>query len=252
MFKGCTSLTDARFTSTEITTIKEGTFQGCSKLQVFALPLSITTIEDYAFDGTDLTEITNTSGKGFDENLVTIGAYAYRNNARLQSFAITSSVQTIGYAAFSGCGALTKVSLTFIGMSKDATGSQSLFGWIFGRDEYVNGELITQYMKINPNCVDVNNEVGLDYIEFLNENGEVATYTTVDEQGNEIIHLGERFYIPAGLLVIDLTDLKSNTITNGQLSGVTTVEEVILPISLTTIETAAFSGLHNLITIEIP
>jgi len=46
----------------------------------------------------------------------------------IDGYAVTS----IGYAAFEGCTGLTSITLPFAGASRDATGYESHFGYIFG------------------------------------------------------------------------------------------------------------------------
>ncbi|MDE6655828.1 MAG: leucine-rich repeat domain-containing protein, partial [Anaeroplasmataceae bacterium] len=78
MFADCTGLESAVFTNNAMTILKEGTFQNATSLPEFVLPEQIITIEDYAFDNTDLASIDIT------ENVVSIGDYAYRNNSRVR------------------------------------------------------------------------------------------------------------------------------------------------------------------------
>ncbi len=255
MFKDCSNLREANFTSGSIIILKEGTFQNASSLEAFALPETIVTIEDYAFDSTDLEAIE------IAQSVVTIGKYAYRNNAGVRELNIPANVKHIGYAAFNGCGSIVKATLPFIGSNAPdyasyagQSGSESLFGYIFGREAYENATLIHQFMKNY-------NEAMIATVKrsFKNELGQTA-YDT-DGYGNYINEAlevtsspsvyGEAFWVPSGLAKVEFLDTFTK-ITNGQMSGVTTLYDVKLPYHINEIETAAFSGETNLRYINIP
>ena len=72
----------------------------------------------------------------------------------------------------------------------------------------------------------------------------------LNELGQEVTE--ERFYIPANLHTLTISNAVTRKITNGQLSGVTTLNYVNLPFNLTKIEKAAFAGGSNMVYIEIP
>ncbi|MDE6655803.1 MAG: leucine-rich repeat domain-containing protein, partial [Anaeroplasmataceae bacterium] len=181
--------------------------------------------------------------------------------SRVRELIVPENVCHIGYSAFNGCGSIVKATLPFIGSNapsyeayKTQSGSESLFGYIFGRDAYENATLIHQFMKYY-------DAAGVRTVKksFLNEKGNVA-YDT-DGYGNYITEAGEvtsspsvygeAFWVPSGLAKVEFLDTFTK-ITNGQMSGVATLYDVKLPYHIEEIETAAFSGETNLRYINIP
>ncbi len=77
------------------------------------------------YNCTGLTEVDLSNG------LETIGEYAFYNCTGLTEIEIPNSVRTIGQGAFRNTN-LTKVTLPFVGISRDATGSNAYFYYVFG------------------------------------------------------------------------------------------------------------------------
>ena len=103
-FEGCTSLSSVKLPK-HLKTIGKGAFKGCTALKNFVLPIGLTSIEDEAFDGC----------KGFTVSLPTsiqhIGANAFRGCAALTNVELPIGVKSIGESAFSGCSKLKEVVL---------------------------------------------------------------------------------------------------------------------------------------------
>ena len=126
-FSGCTGLTSLTISS-GVTGIPEGAFSGCTGLTSLTISSGVSGIALSAFSGcTSLTEITvdvlnsiygSANGVLFDKALTTLTKYPAGKNG---SYAIPSSVTTIGMSAFSECSGLTSVtipsSVTSIGNS---------------------------------------------------------------------------------------------------------------------------------------
>ena len=130
-FNGCSVLGNIKL-PTGITTIPKACFQSCKKVYVENMDelTSLTTLADWAFDGTNnlvitlpdsVTTLTSSAlcsaftGANSSltinptSQLVTIGGSAFKGCTALKEIYIPSTVTSIGNEAFSGCTALTKI-----------------------------------------------------------------------------------------------------------------------------------------------
>ena len=234
MFENDSNIDTVVFNTTTLTTIEDYAFINTTSLENIELPEELEVLGEEAFCNSKLGNTTT-----LPEGLTTIKRHALANN-KYTSIVVPDSVIYIGYGAFSGNGALTEMTLPFIGsyhpnhIPANATGSETLFGYIFGRESYTDGVQVTQFMK---------------------DNGEVISFTSdiSDEPITE-----DKFYIPKGLVRVEISEHindQSNRIkeiTKGQFSGVTTLHNVILPYRLETIREGAFSGATGLYYVDIP
>ena len=105
-FNGNTHLYGVEFDETTLlTNIPNSAFNGCSGLAHIVLLGQIATIQDYAFQSCDASDIT------FGPNLTTIGSYAFRYSAGITTLDLPNTIKTIGYEAFRDCESLTEVNL---------------------------------------------------------------------------------------------------------------------------------------------
>ena len=104
-FGGCSNLQTIKLPDS-VTTIGDNAFNDCSNLQTIKLPDSVTSIGNYAFyDCTSLTSVT------ISDSVTSIGGYAFCDCSSLTSVTIPDSVTSIGYGAFKGCSSLTSVTI---------------------------------------------------------------------------------------------------------------------------------------------
>ena len=88
----------------------------------------------------------NNSTISKDPNVLTkIAANAFLNRTNLQSVEIFDNIESIEQGAFRGCSGLRHIVLSFTGLSKTATGKDSLFGNLFGIYSFSGASRIKQY-----------------------------------------------------------------------------------------------------------
>ena len=131
-FEGCSSLTSITIPSS-VTSIGWSAFSGCTGLTSVTIPNSVTSISGEAFCGCySLTSIT------IPNSVTSIGDYAFADCSSLTSVTIESGVTSICIGAFCGCSRLTSItipgSVTFIGMDT-FYGCSSLEEVVFGDGE---------------------------------------------------------------------------------------------------------------------
>ena len=125
-FYGCSGLTSITLPN-GLTSIKGSAFSGCSGLTSITIPNSVISIGSSAFSGcSGLTSITIPNG------LTNIESSAFSGCSGLTSITIPNSVTSIGGSVFRNCTSLENLTIPFVGHSSTSTGSEGVFGYIFG------------------------------------------------------------------------------------------------------------------------
>ena len=105
VFEGCSGLTSLTLPA-GITSIGDEAFRGCSGLTSLTLPAGITSIGGFAFYGcSGLTSLTLPAG------ITSIGDEAFRGCSGLTSLTLPAGITSIGGFAFYGCSGLTSLTL---------------------------------------------------------------------------------------------------------------------------------------------
>ena len=105
VFQGCSRLTSLTL-PVGITSIGYRAFQGCSGLTSLTLPVGITSIGTSAFEGcSGLTSLNLPAG------ITKIGSGAFNGCSGLTSLNLPAGITSIGYSAFYGCSGLTSLNL---------------------------------------------------------------------------------------------------------------------------------------------
>ncbi len=108
VFKGNTTITsfDELSYFTGLTSIKDGAFYGCSKLNSVIIPEGVTSILDNAFRA-----CSGLISVNIPEGVTSIGQWAFLGCSGLTSVIIPSSVTSIGKSAFYECSSLTSMTI---------------------------------------------------------------------------------------------------------------------------------------------
>lgn len=86
-----------------VTTMGKAVFASCTNLESVTLGINITKIEQSAFSGTALTDLT------IPHRVTSLGIYAFENCKSLRNVTIPISLKSIGEQTFYGCSSLTNV-----------------------------------------------------------------------------------------------------------------------------------------------
>lgn len=160
-----------------------------------------------------------------DEDVIAIGAGAFKNCSNIKSVTMTDNIESIGYEAFSGCSSLESITLPWVNDQSTQTSfnlnAASLFGFIFGRAAYQGGVEVTQFYR---------------------------TRNTEPVTANEVT-----YYIPANLKTVKVIEDKlwNEGIGEAAFSGCTMIENVTLPASAG-ISQYMFAGCTSLKSVNIP
>ena len=236
-------------------------FKGSSNLASVSLPTTLTTIGDYAFNGTKLTELHIDSVKS-------IGAGAFQGCTDLQKIWLPASLKSIGSKAFDGC-KLTRVTTeTTIEITKDVfsqygaflfvptgTSVRGVTGWgEFARiyEGYYMGETTPNNDKTYIYLKQKNND-RTAILTASNTTDPIPNEITFDNAKYKVTIIGEAAFSGKSLnqedwkeLPESIVKIEKNAFKNCGL------KELKLPSKLTTIGNAAFSGNTNLEELVLP
>lgn len=206
--------------------IIDGTFENNSKITKVVIPSSVQILGKRVFAKcTALTEVVFDDVSSLQEIPVNtfyectalrsitipssvrkIGEYAFYHCSSIDELVVPATVKSIGKAAFAGMTSLNKITLPFVGSGEATSNESEVLGYVF-------------------------NNV---YTEFT-----TPTIQKVSENSSKT------YYLPNALKTIEILD-GAKKLSYGALSGLITVEKVILPASMKKFEENAFAGATGL------
>lgn len=153
-----------------------------------------------------------------------IEAGAFTNQIILTNVKVGSNIKSIGEGAFAGCTNLKSLALPFVGESKDATGSARVFGHLFGSS------------STSEDCV----EITAKLTERKDDAGaSILTESTVT------------FKVPNSLEEVDLSSSDMVNVSECAFYGMTMLKKVIIPETVTEIDSHAFYGCSALTSFDL-
>ncbi len=225
-FAYCKSLTSITIPNS-VTSIGDGAFRGCPSLESIALPFVGATLN--GTENTHFGYIFGASSYSYNDDYVpaslksveitgvtSIGPTAFRGCTSLTNVTIGNSVIKIESGAFLGCTSLESITIPFIGISRDASGHKSHFGYIFGYSASSSSSSEYHYLEIS-----ANNDPSANNFPF----DTIYTYYT--------------YYIPSSLKNIIISE-GVTSIGSDAFYNCTSLTSVTIPSTVTKIGISAF------------
>ena len=240
--------TDAEVTVPEEVTETDSAFKDCNTVTKVVLPAGLTKLESNIFSGcTGLKEI------AIPEGVTSIGNGAFRDCEALTELALPQGLKKIGGNAFIGCKSLTYIEIPdgvetveyFIAEStiqlRCAIGSSAAVAVSRSNDGFYSDDLYLRYTFDDDGV-----QNGLTLMKYVGASSEVIVPDGVTKLQystfSECRQLLTRVVLPNGLL----------SIPESLLNNCTNLKEVVIPESVTTIESHAFFGCASLEKINLP
>ncbi len=211
---GCNSstLTDVVigfYNGKDVTSIDGFAFYSSSSLTSVVIGDSVTSIGGLAF-----AYCSSLRSVEIGDSVTSIGDSAFRDCSSLKSVEIGNGVTSIGDSVFRNCSSLTEMTIPFVGKTKDATGYQAVFGYIFGYTTSSSSSTI---------------------------NGAIYQYSSEDTYYH--------YYIPTSLKQVAVTGEK---ISSSAFRNCSSLTSVVIGDSVTLIGSSAFWNCRSLTSVEIP
>ena len=230
-FDGCTGLTSIQLPDT-LTTLGSYSFNNCSELTEITVPKSLTTIDDDLYDKSPFTECSKLTKIVFQDGMVNIPNFMLNGASSVKEVSIPDSVTSIGERSFNQLGQLKNVTLP----KNLTTIGQGAFDGCSSLSSITFPETLTTLGSYSFNACNRLTEVTLP-----------KSFTKVDDD----LYDKSPFTECENLTKVVFEEGIVN-IPNFTLNGASSVKEVSIPDSVTTIGEDAFRQLGNLESIALP
>ena len=252
--------------SDRVTSIGDKMFCGCVKLESVVIPDSVTSIGNQAFLG-----CRNLKSVVIPDSVTTIGKGAFSDCKKLSNVTIGNNVESIEERAFEKCEQLVSIKIpdrvAFIGESAFYN-CTNLASVVIGKRVYYiasyafmgcdNLFVVYDNSKLNLGIGYITDGYIAKYAKILVRNG-VARYAddgyayTLTDDGFLFRKKDHKYELISYIGNEDTITLPTNINGNNyETSRLSSVRNIIIPKSFTTIKNDAFAGWNNLISVEIP
>ena len=260
-FYNCTSLTSIDLPENIV--ISQGAFYNCTGFkEINFLPDSLKSIGTYAF--ANCTGITKVE---FSDSVETIEEYAFSGCTGMTEIEVPDTVTTIGYHAFENINP-TKATLPFVGTSREATGNEAYFAYVFDYYSSYSGskyapETLKEVVVTDATQIGISAFYGCSNIEKITLNDGVKTIGNSAFSGctglkeinlpETLTSIGSSAFYNCTKLISDIvipngvTEIKDSTFSN-----CTSLTSVTLSENLKTIGNSAFYNCTGLTEIDVP
>lgn len=237
-FEGCSSLSEVTIPSA-ITALGKYAFKDCTGIKNSLLPSSITIINDGTFE--NCPSLTNVV---IPNSIVTIGEAAFKECISLTHVSIPNSVNTIGSSAFVGCSSLESAiipaSVSSIGENAFASSSLTVYCEAENQPQGWNANWAVNCKAIEWGCLGGGNTGVFNYKYDITSGSKQITITKYNGSESEVV-------IPdkiEGLVV--------SIIGAGAFEGSSSLKNVVIPNTVTSIKSKAFYNCTSLESIVVP
>lgn len=221
-FRGCTKLDGITKFPATVTRVGSGVFQNCSSLSAFTMPDTVTALPTYMFSGCK-----NLSSVKMNEKTKSIGNNAFTNCTSLKSIAIPSTVTTMGSYVFSGCENLNNVKVP-------------------------QGVTVINQYAFN-NCSSLSNIDVPDTVTTIGDYAFSNTNLASFVMSNNVIKVGKNAFANSVNLqkVTISTNEKMLVLDVGVFSGCKSLNNVVIPVNITTLNLGAFKDCKSLTNLTV-
>jgi len=228
-----------------ITSIPDGAFSGCNRIEHLDIPEGVTSIGESAFEYcSSLESIT------IPEGVESIGDNAFSGCTSLKSIIIPEGVESIGEDAFSGCTSLESITIP--------EGVASIGGWAFY--DCTSLESITIMKGITSigdyafsDCTSLESIIIPEGVESIGE-GAFSGCTSLESITimKGITSIGDNAFSDCASLESIIIPESVTSIGEDAFYGCTSLKSITIPESVTSIGEDAFYGCTSLKSITIP